>query len=89
VASNIAQNYPYSSETEEERAAAVARILAAKEGLGDKVGAESIPRGAEPRSWVWKCAMPGCAGLLHTAGYARNARAVYTVCDTCGRTNLR
>jgi hypothetical protein len=89
VSSNISQNYPYSSESEEERAAQVARALAATEGLADKVRAESSALGSEHRWWVWKCPVSGCPGLLHTAGYARNARAVYTVCDTCGRTQLR
>jgi hypothetical protein len=89
VSSNISQNYPYSSESEEERAAQIARAFAATEGLADKVKAEAIGLAEEARWWVWKCPTNGCAGLLHSAGYARNARAVYTVCDTCGKTYLR
>ena len=89
VSSNIAQNYPYSSETESERAATVASSIARTGGLADKVEAESIGLPGETRWWVWKCANRGCPGLLHAAGYARNARAVYTICDTCGKTSLR
>ena len=89
LASNIAQNYPYSSESEQERATAIARALAGNAGLAEKLKAESLEPGSEPRWWVWKCTTPGCAGLLHTAGFARNARGVYTLCDTCGQTYLR
>jgi hypothetical protein len=89
LASNIAQNYPYSSESEQERATAIERALAGNAGLAEKVKAESLEPGSEPRWWVWKCTTPGCPGLLHTAGFARNARGVYTLCDTCGQTYLR
>ena len=89
MSSNIAQNYPYSSESESERAASIARACAATEGLTDKVKAESVGLAGEDRWWVWKCPNRGCAGLLHTAGLARNAHAVYAVCDTCGKTFLR
>jgi hypothetical protein len=89
VSSNIAQNYPYSSESEPERVSGVARASAVDAGLADRVKAESIALAHEDRWWVWKCPAPGCAGLLHTAGQARNARAVFTVCDTCGKSYLR
>jgi hypothetical protein len=89
VSSNIGQNYPYASESEEERAAQIARVFTANEGLADKVRTEAIALPQERRWWVWKCPTTGCSGLLHSAGYARNARAVYTVCDTCGQTRLR
>jgi hypothetical protein len=89
VSSNIAQNYPYSSESEAERAANIGRALASHEGLADRVKAESIEATPEDRSWVWKCPNRGCPGLLHSAGLARNARAVYTLCDTCGKTYQR
>jgi hypothetical protein len=89
VSSNIAQNYPYSSESEAERAAQVSRVLSVNRELADKVRAEAIALPAEERWWVWKCPTAGCSGLLHSAGYARNARAVYTLCDTCKRTYLR
>ena len=45
MSSNVSQNYPYSSESEEERAAAVAAAFAAIEGLEDKVAAETTPLG--------------------------------------------
>jgi hypothetical protein len=89
VSSNIAQNYPYSSESETERAASIARTLAGAQGLADKVRTESVALPAEGRWWVWKCPSRGCPGLLHTAGQARNAHAVYTLCDTCSKTYLR
>jgi len=89
VSSNIAQNYPYSSESEAERAASLARTLADHDGLADKVKAESIGLPEEGRRWVWKCPTGGCTGLLHEAGFARNAHAVYALCDTCGKTCLR
>jgi hypothetical protein len=89
VSSNIAQNYPYSSETEAERTASVSRAVAGTEGLADKVKAESVGLAQEDRWWVWKCPSRGCPGLLHAAGMARNAHAVYTLCDTCGKNYLR
>jgi hypothetical protein len=89
VSSNIAQNYPYSSEPEEERARRVEATVAAHEGLREKIKAESVELGDGNRWWVWKCPTAGCLGLLHTVGQSRNARAVFTVCDTCGRTYLR
>ncbi len=89
MSSNIGQNYPYSSESEAERAATIARALAGDAALADKVGAEAVGLADEGRWWVWKCPNRGCPGLLHTAGQARNAHAVYTLCDTCGRTYLR
>jgi hypothetical protein len=89
VSSNIAQSYPYSSESEAERATTVARVLANNEGLADKVKAESIGLAEKGRWWVWKCPTVGCPGLLHAAGFARNAHAVYTLCDTCGKAYLR
>jgi hypothetical protein len=89
VSSNIAQSYPYSSESEAERSATVTRVVAATEGLADRVKAEALAIATEDRSWVWKCPTRGCPGLLHTAGMARNARAVYTICDTCTKTFQR
>ncbi|MGD0121869.1 MAG: hypothetical protein ABSC46_04830 [Candidatus Limnocylindrales bacterium] len=89
MSSNIAQNYPYSSESETERASSIARAFAGDPSLADKVKAESIALGDEDRWWVWKCPAWGCPGLLHAAGQARNARAVYALCDTCGKTYLR
>ena len=90
VTSNVGQNYPYTSETEAERAATVARLVSEREGLADKLAAESSPVDDQERWWVWKCPTPGCAGLLHAAGYAIDKHAVYVVCDgTCGKTFLR
>jgi len=96
VSSNVSQSYPYSNETEEERAPAVARAFGEFEGLEDKVGADSMPLGeAEPgengapvRWWTWVC--PKCVdGRLHVAGYARDTHGLYAICDGCGSTFLR
>jgi hypothetical protein len=90
VTSNVGQNYPYTSETDAEREAAVAALIEGREGLADTLKAESLPLDQNDRWWVWKCPTPGCPGLLHAAGYAIEKRAVYTVCDgTCGKTFLR
>ena len=90
MTSNVGQNYPYSSETEAERAARVAKAAEAHEGLADKITTETTPLDANERWWTWKCPTPGCPGILHAAGYARDLHALYVVCDgTCGKTFLR
>jgi len=90
VTSNVSQNYPYSSETEPARAAAIERLLRERDSLGPKLAAETTPTDANDRWWVWKCPSKGCAGLLHVAGYARDAHALYVVCDgSCAGTYLR
>jgi hypothetical protein len=90
VTSNVGQNYPYSSETEAERATRIATLVADREGLADTLAAESTPLDENERWWVWKCPTTGCPGLLHAAGYAIEKHAVYVVCDgTCGKTFLR
>ena len=90
MTSNVGQNYPYTSESEAERAARIEALVAEREGLADKLAAETTAPDPNERWWVWKCPTPGCAGLLHAAGYARDAHAVYVVCDgTCAKTYLR
>jgi hypothetical protein len=90
VTSNVGQNYPYTSETEGERASAIARLVSVREGLADTISAETTPLDANERWWVWKCPTKGCPGLLHAAGYARDLHAVWVVCDgTCAKTFLR
>jgi hypothetical protein len=90
VTSNVGQNYPYTSETESDRAAAIARLLGSRDDLAGKLQTESTPLDQNDRWWVWKCPTRGCAGLLHAAGYALDKHAVYVVCDgTCGKTYLR
>lgn len=90
MSSNVAQNYPYSSETEAERAATIARLVADREGLAATLAGETTPLDERERSWVWKCPTTGCPGLLHAAGYAAEKHAVFVVCDgTCGKTFLR
>jgi hypothetical protein len=90
MTSNVGQNYPYSSETEGDRAARVSSLVETLAGLADKLAAETTPLDERERWWTWKCPTPGCAGILHAAGYARDLHAVYVVCDgVCGKTFLR
>ena len=81
MTSNVSQNYPYTSETEADRASRIASLLAAKEELAGKLAAETTPLDANERWWVWKCPTKGCPGLLHAAGYAAEKHAVYVVCE--------
>ena len=90
MTSNIGQNYPYSSETEIDRAARIGALVETKEGLADKLKAETTPLDARERWWTWKCPTAGCPGFLHVAGYAVDLHAVYVICDgTCAKTFLR
>lgn len=90
MTSNVGQNYPYTSESETERAARIATLVAAREDLAAKLAAETTPLDDNDRWWVWKCPTTGCPGLLHVAGYALEKHALYVVCDgTCARTFLR
>ncbi len=90
MTSNVSQSYPYTSETEKQRADALASLLAAREDLPGKLATEATPLDDHDRWWVWKCPTKGCAGLLHAAGYAAEKHAVYVVCDgTCAKTFLR
>ncbi|MEX1295632.1 MAG: hypothetical protein AB1Z67_05620 [Candidatus Limnocylindrales bacterium] len=96
MSSNVSQNYPYSSETDEQREAAVAATFEANEGLADRVAAESKPlaenppaeNGAPVKWWTWVC--PSCIeGRLHIAGYLLDRHGLYVVCDGCGSTFAR
>ena len=90
MTSNVSQNYPYTSESADERAATIARLVSEREGLAATLAAESTPLDTNDRWWVWKCPTKGCPGLLHAAGYAAEKHALYVVCDgTCGKTFLR
>jgi len=90
VSSNVGQNYPYTSESEADRAARVATLLAEREGLAGVLATETTPLDGNERWWVWKCPTTGCPGHLHAAGYAAERHAVFVVCDgTCGKTFLR
>ncbi len=96
MTSNVAQSYPYTTETEQDRAAAVERAVGRFGDLADKIAAESEPLpdagpdepGKPHRSWVFVCPTH-IDGRLHIAGYAKERRAVYTVCDEGGETYLR
>lgn len=87
MTSNISQAYPYSSETEAERAAAVAATVAAHDGLGSTIAGESSPLDPGERWWTYHHG--GCGGTLHVAGYAQDLHAAYVVCDRCGKSALR
>jgi hypothetical protein len=90
MTSNVGQNYPYSSEPEADRAARIATLVEAREGLAATINAETTPLDARDRWWTWKCPTRGCPGILHVAGYAKDLHAVYVVCDgTCAKTFLR
>ncbi|HLX35420.1 MAG TPA: hypothetical protein VKR30_09310 [Candidatus Limnocylindrales bacterium] len=90
MTSNVGQSYPYSSETESERASKVAAYVAAHDGSAEMLKAETTALDENPRWWTWKCPTAGCLGILHVAGYARDLHALYVVCDgTCGKTFLR
>jgi hypothetical protein len=90
VTSNVSQNYPYSSESDADRAASVARLVAERDGLAETIAAQATPLDERDRWWTWKCPTAGCPGFLHAAGYAAEKHAVFVVCDgTCARTFLR
>lgn len=90
MTSNVGQSYPYTSETEGQRASSIAALVAAREDLGSKIAAETTPLDGNERWLVWKCPTTGCAGLLHAAGYALDLHALFVVCDgTCAKTFLR
>jgi hypothetical protein len=90
VTSNVSQSYPYTSESETERAARVAELVAAREDLAGKLATEATALDENDRWWVWKCPTAGCPGLLHVAGYAAEKHALYVVCDgECAKTFLR
>jgi hypothetical protein len=97
LSSNVSQSYPYTTETEAERAAAVARAVEQFDGLAEKIAAESSPLpdlgpdepGRPHRSWVFVCPRDDFSGRLHVAGYALERKALFTVCDTHGDTYLR
>lgn len=90
MTSNVGQSYPYSSETNADRAAAIAALVSARDGLAATLGAETTTLDIRERWWVWKCPSTGCPGFLHAAGYARDLHALFVVCDgTCAKTFLR
>jgi hypothetical protein len=96
LTSNVAQSYPYTSETEAERAAAIVGAVDRFAGLRQLIdeGSQPLPDEgpAEPgqphRSWVFVCHRH-VTGRLHVAGYARERHALFTVCDEGGETYLR
>lgn len=96
MTSNVAQSYPYTTETEADRAATIERLVAQFDALGEMVATESEPLtyderdepGRPNRSWVFVCPTH-INGRLHVAGFAKERHALYTVCDEGGETYLR
>ena len=96
MTSNVAQSYPYTTETETDRASIITRLVEKTEGLADKIAAETdgIPGlgpdepGRPHRWWVFVCPKH-ISGRLHVAGYAKERHALFTVCDEGGETYLR
>lgn len=96
MTSNVAQTYPYTTETEAERAAAIERAVAQAPELAEKIAAEAEPLlydvpdepGRPQRTWVFVCPTH-IEGRLHVAGYARERHAMFTICDAGGETYLR
>ena len=90
MTSNVGQSYPYSSEPEVDRATRVEAAVAVHSELAGRIAAETTPLDANERWWTWKCPTPGCPGILHAAGYARDLHALFVVCDgRCGQAYLR
>jgi len=90
VSSNVGQNYPYTSESEADRATRIGALVGEREGLSDTLKSEASPLDPSDRWWVWKCPTSGCPGFLHVAGYAAEKHALFVVCDgTCAKTFLR
>jgi hypothetical protein len=90
VTSNVGQNYPYTSETEADRASNVKELVEARPDLGETLASDTTPLDDNERWWVWKCPTQGCRGLLHVAGYAAEKHALFVVCDgECAKTFLR
>lgn len=96
MSSNVAQSYPYSTETEQQREAAIAAATASFDGLAAKIEAETTPMpdpgpdepGRPARFWVFVCPQHVSA-RLHVAGYALERHALFVVCDEGGETYLR
>ena len=76
MTSNVGQNYPYTSESEAERAARIAKLVAEREGLADNArGRGDAARRERPLVGL-EVPDEGLPGLLHAAGYAREKHAV-------------
>jgi len=90
VTSNVGQSYPYTSETEADRAASIEELVEARPDLGETLAGGTTALDDNERWWVWKCPTQGCRGLLHVAGYAAEKHALFVVCDgECAKTFLR
>ena len=77
MTSNVGQNYPYTSESEADRASSVAALVAAREGLAATLAAEATPLDAKDRWWVWKCPTRGLPRAAPRRGLrGREARRV-------------
>ena len=86
MTSNVGQNYPYTSETEAERAAAIAALVARATGLAAKLAAETTPLDDERALVGLEVPDAGLPGPPPRRGYALEKHAVFVVCDgTCAQ----
>ena len=96
MSSNVGQNYPYSTETEAQRASAIERLSGQFGDLAERIAKETTPveelPPAEPGQphlwWVFVCPQH-VKGRLHVCGYSLEKHALYTVCDEGGESYLR
>ena len=91
MTSNVGQNYPYSSETEAERAVRIAALVdGPRRAHGQARRGDDAARRATIAGGSGSARRRAAAGILHAAGYAHDLHAVYVVCDgTCAKTFLR
>ena len=90
MSSNVGQSYPYTSETEADRAARVGGHRRRARRPGRQARGRGHAARRERALVGLEVPDEGCPGLLHAAGYAVEKHAVYVVCDgTCGKTFLR
>ena len=91
MTSNVGQNYPYTSESEAERARAIEALVPGARRPGrHAAGADDARSTPTSAGGSGNARRTVCPGLLHVAGYAADQHALYVVCDgTCGKTFLR
>ena len=90
MTSNVGQSYPYTSESEAERAARDRGAGGRARGPRGDARCRDHPARRERPLVGLEVPDAGCPGLLHAAGYARDLHAVFVVCDgTCAKTFLR
>ena len=91
MTSNVGQNYPYTSETEAERATRIAALVAEREGLAATLAAETDARSTRTSAGGSGNARRRAARASSTPPATRpRSTPSIVVCDgTCGKTFLR